>query len=243
LLGAPSAGPETEWEALVERFPSLAALFADAKRVTEFFGGSPLSFRRDLAAGQNWALLPSCAGFVDPLLSTGFALNLLGITRLAEAFRENSIDVERYNNATFAELDAAASLTSALYAKMSSFDEFAGLTLLYFAAMSFTETLWRLGRKERASMFLLRDDPAFASLCESFCERARRGDTISREEVARSIEPWDVAGLSDLTRGNTYPVLLEDLKRARHKIGASEAEIASLLEKISTPGLICGGIP
>ena len=29
-------------------------------------------------------MLPSAAGFVDPLLSTGFALNLMGIERLAQ---------------------------------------------------------------------------------------------------------------------------------------------------------------
>ena len=32
--------------------------------------------------GGSWALLPSAAGVIDPLLSTGFPLTLLGIQRL-----------------------------------------------------------------------------------------------------------------------------------------------------------------
>jgi tripartite-type tricarboxylate transporter receptor subunit TctC len=69
-------------------------------------------------------LLPSAAGFVDPPLSTGFPLTLLGVSRLAEilAVGWNSPGVEQrlnnYARLTLQELDAAARLVSALYANL-----------------------------------------------------------------------------------------------------------------------------
>jgi hypothetical protein len=50
--------------------------------------------------------------------------------------------------------------------------------------------------------------------------------------VAAAIEPWDVAGLSDLSRRNFYTVNLDDLWRSRSKVGASEADIENLLRKL-----------
>ena len=40
------------------------------------------TFRSTIVTGPHWALLPSAAGFVDPLLSTGFPLTLLGVKRI-----------------------------------------------------------------------------------------------------------------------------------------------------------------
>ncbi len=53
------------------------------------------SFRSRTIVGERWAMLPSAAGFVDPLLSTGFALTLMGIERLALIPRHGSGSVGR----------------------------------------------------------------------------------------------------------------------------------------------------
>ncbi len=53
------------------------------KRSVTFTRIPRLSFRSATTAGKRWALLPSAAGFVDPLLSTGFPLTLLGVDRVA----------------------------------------------------------------------------------------------------------------------------------------------------------------
>ena len=61
-------------------------------------------------------LLPSAAGFVDPLLSTGFPLTLLGVSRLAEIIErdwdkpEFAARLQSYASQTDNELLAAADL-------------------------------------------------------------------------------------------------------------------------------------
>jgi FADH2 O2-dependent halogenase len=200
---------EKIWGRLLARFPSLSQQFAKAKLVTPFYRSDALSFRRDRCAGGNWALLPSAAGFVDPLLSTGFALTLLGIQRLGEIFSDGLSPSEdalkEYCSRTLFELDAAADLISALYATMDRFGEFTLLSLLYFAAMTFSETAWRVGKRELASGFLLTNNAEFNSVRRHFCALARAGDMIHGDDIARALAPWEIAGLTDWTHNNWYP--------------------------------------
>jgi FADH2 O2-dependent halogenase len=69
------------------------------------------------------------------------------------------------------ELLATARLIGSLYATMANFPLFVSLSLLYFAAASFSETARRLGRPHLASSFLLHDHPAFQ--IQSLLARAR----------------------------------------------------------------------
>jgi len=73
---------EPGWQRLLERLPSLAEMFVPAKAVFPFIHQPRIAFRSCSIHGQRWALLPSAAGVVDPLLSTGFPLTLLGVVRL-----------------------------------------------------------------------------------------------------------------------------------------------------------------
>src|SRR4029077_16103002 len=65
---------EPGWNRLLQRFPTVGAQFARAWRTIPFVYRSCLPFRSGSAAGPAWALMPSAAAFVDPLLSTGFPL-------------------------------------------------------------------------------------------------------------------------------------------------------------------------
>ncbi len=76
------------WDRLLAELPTLAELFRDASPVTPFTYAPRLPFRTGAAAGDRWAMLPSAAGIVDPLLSTGFPLTLFGILRLAQILDE-----------------------------------------------------------------------------------------------------------------------------------------------------------
>ena len=67
---------EASWVRVLERLPSVREQFANAKPVTPFMHQPRVAFRTSAAAGANWAMLPSAAGVVDPLLSTGFPLTL-----------------------------------------------------------------------------------------------------------------------------------------------------------------------
>jgi len=240
------------WDRLLGRLPSLREQFAGATPLFPFVHAPQLSFRTGVVAGPCWALLPSAAGFVDPLLSTGFPLTLLGVARLAEllatdwngpAFAEG---VSNYARLTLEELDATARLVGALYATMNDFPLFAALSLLYFAAASFSEAARRLNRPRLASGFLMYNHSQFGPQLRSCCEkalRARDGANLTPaasaaliEEAFRTIEPIDVAGLADRSRRNWYAANAADLLKAAGKLGVGEPEIAQTLAE-------CGFLP
>ena len=241
------AEAEAAWNRLLERLPSVREQFSDAMSERPFVHAPRLSFRSATVAGRNWALLPSAAGIVDPLLSTGFPLALLGIGRLAEVFEgdlHSSLLEERLNDyaqQTLEELDVAAKLVAALYTSMNDFPLFTALSLLYFAAASFTETARRLHRPDLAGGFLLNDHPDFSPRLHSCCDRVLRafsqgGVTAVAQaslidDIYRAIEPFDVAGLCDRDRRNWHPVAARDLLNASGKLGVSQTEIKQLLAR------------
>lgn len=230
------------WERLLMRIPALRAQFAAARTERPFTHLPRLAFRSSAIAGSRWALLPSAAGFVDPLLSTGFPLTLLGVVRLAEIIERDwqsarfSERLREYAALTDEELLATARLTGALYANMSNFEVFVALTLLYFAAASFSESARRLGRPQLASAFLLCKHPDFGPALTHICARARQGLTAndSRQliaEILAAIGPFNVAGLGRPERRNWYPVDAGDLLDGAEKLGASFDEVNAMLER------------
>ncbi len=225
------------WQRLLDRLPTVRDQFADACPTLPFVYRPRLPFRSRTAAGPGWALLPSAAAFVDPLLSTGFPLTLLGLERLGDAMRADwgrpafEEKLRRHETRTFLEVDAAALLVSALYARFDDFPVFAALTHLYFAAASFAESARRLGRSALSGAFLSADHPTFGPALVRCCRMALRGG--DREEllaaIRQAIEPLDVIGLGDPSRRNWYPVDPRDLHASAHKLGASRGEIDALL--------------
>jgi FADH2 O2-dependent halogenase len=233
---------EPAWRRLLERLPSVREQFLPARPTLPFVHAPRLSFRSAAAAGERWALLPSAAGFVDPLLSTGFPLTLLGVERLAALLESDwqsprlAEQLQAYETQTLAELDVTAALVGALYANMDQFDTFTALTKLYFAAAMFAETMRRLGRPERASSFLLANDSVFGPALRGCIEKAQRAATppdrqATIEAVLKAIEPFDLAGLGDPSRCNWHPCLAEDLLAAAPKLGVERAAIEQLLAR------------
>ena len=220
------SGGAATWQRILDRFPTIRAQFADARPTMPFVHAPQLSFRSGVVAGRRWALLPSAAGFVDPLLSTGFPLSLLGVSRLAEII-EHDGDLAPYARITEAELLATARLIGALYRAMSNFPAFVSLTMLYFAAASFSETARRLGRPDLATSFLLQDNPAFQM--QTILQRVD-SPTLT-DDIRRFIEPFNVAGLLDPFRRNWYPADAEDMLRAASKLHATREDIARMLAR------------
>jgi FADH2 O2-dependent halogenase len=192
--------------------------------------------------GPGWALLPSAAGVIDPLLSTGFPLTLLGIQRLLGVLENTTPGPEResalldYERITLAELDATEQLVAALYASMDDVALFKRLTLLYFAAASFSEASRRLNRPDQAPGFLLHAHPAFGPALHACTmialarPQGRARDALI-EEIDAAIEPFDIAGLRDRSRRDWYPVLAGDLVANAHKLHADADAVRDLLER------------
>lgn len=231
------------WGRLLEQLPSVRKQFEKAAPQRPFAFVSQLGFRSALVAGQQWALLPSAAGFIDPLLSSGFPLTLLGVSRLASILESNPNPVsladglEKYARQTASELDLAEQMVASLYRHCNDFELFSALSLLYFAAASFTEVVKRLGHPERAgSHFLLGDHEPFGENCRRCFALARqpmnanlRGRLI--DSIYQTIAPVDIAGLGDRKRFNRYPVRGQDLLENGWKAGGSPGEIRELLVK------------
>jgi len=233
---------ESGWERLLDSIPVLREQFRDAKPLQPFRHISKLSFRSASITGRRWALLPSAAGFIDPLLSTGFPLTLLGVTRIADILEKHwgteefGRELHGYAVRTDAELLATSRLIGALYANFGNFPVFSAISLLYFAAASYSEAARRLGKPQLAASFLLHDHPVFGPASAHVLEQAlTAGDETNSkaviEAIYRVIEPIDVAGLRNQARRNWYPADAKDLYDAAHKLGASRWEIAQMLER------------
>ena len=231
---------EPAWHRLLDRLPTVRAQFDGAKPVTPFIHRETLPFRSRVTAGEGWLLLPSAAAFVDPILSTGFPLTLLGLERLASALERSwgtpalAGELARDAAASLAEADTAALLVAALYSRFDEFPAFADLTRLYFAAASYAEAARRLGRPELAGAFLSGDNPRFAPGLRECCALALSGADarILEHRIREVVAPFDLIGLGDTSRRNWYPVLAEDLLLAREKLGATLEEIESLLASL-----------
>lgn len=226
-----NAPAEVIWNTVLDRLPTLQKSFRPATRTTPFHHSAQLSFWRRESAGKNWLLLPSGTGFVDPLLSTGFPLTLLGILRIGEALAGRS-SLAGYRSQTARELIRTAALVGALYRNSDRPEQFSLLTLAYFAAMSFTETAWRLGKEHLAPAFLLQNDPAFSAGLRRLRNKSMLDQPIRHADLEDAIGPYDIAGLTDWTRRNWYPVNFADLAGNSQKVQATTAELAALFAKL-----------
>ena len=233
---------ESAWQKLLKRLPALAEIFGPARTVVPFIHQPRLAFRSGVITGRAWALLPSAAGVIDPLLSTGFPLTLLGVLRLARLLQSHwqrpsfRPGLEDYAHLTDLELETTARLVGALYATMDRFELFKELSLLYFAAASFSETARRLRKPQLADAFLLCRHPIFSTQLAKICALAslplsaeQAGSLVRR--IHEAIEPFDVAGLSNRTRHPWYPAMVSDLLRGAPKFGVGEREMVTMLEK------------
>lgn len=230
------------WERLLDQIPALRKQFSGAMHQQPFTYMPRLGFRSGVIVGTRWALLPSAAGFVDPLLSSGFPLTLLGVSRMAEMLDRHwkqptfATELLTYAVSTDGELLATACLIGALYANMNNFDVFRAVSLVYFAAASFSETVRRLGKPHLAQAFLLHTDPRFGPASKVLFDRAAagvsKGDTAAFvREVQRVIEPFDVAGLCASPPNGWYPVDAQDLKQVAWKVEATTEEIDDMLQR------------
>ena len=236
-----SEGPAT-WQRLLDLIPALKNQFANSQAIRPFTYMPRVSFRSGAVAGKRWALLPSAAGFVDPLLSTGFPLTLLGVARLGEIIEsdwdkpEFAARLQSYACQTDNELLAAADLIAALYATMNRFPAFTSLSMLYFAAASFSESARRLGKAHLAPSFLLHDDPCFGPAVRRCFQHAKNEcaqldvDELTNE-ISQAIEPINIAGLGNPLRRNWYPVEANDLLNSAAKLQATKHQITQLLDK------------
>src|SRR5688572_17848285 len=237
------ADGEPAWHRFLSLYPSIAAQFAIAQPTREFTWMPRLSWRVDRAVGDGWAMLPSAAAFIDPLFSTGIPLTLVGIERLARILEDArgaslvrlaNADVttsaprgalNSYADVTLAEADHTARFIAGCYAAFPRFQQFAAYSMFYFAAASYSEMARRLGVHARAGRFLCADRPAFREATLRWSPARRPHDGEYERDVARAIDPLNIAGLANPANRNWYRVDVDDTIRAAAKLGVAREEV------------------
>jgi FADH2 O2-dependent halogenase len=233
---------ERAWHRLLNSLPLVKAQFEEARPQKAFTYLPQLPFLSSSIAGEGWAMLPSAAGFVDPLLSTGIPQSLLGISRLAELFSDGWVPhdfetgLHKYANQTRGDFLATSHLIGALYRNMGDFVIFRRLSLLYFAAVSYAETARRLGKPQLANSFLLREDPVYGPECGRLLQLATKKLTALEkqrleDDILCLVEKFDVAGLTRSSSNHCYPVNTADLMASAYKLSATPGEIDAMLER------------
>ena len=223
---------EPAWRRFLAMYPSVAAQFADAEATREFTWMPRLSWRAAQAAGEGWVMLPSAAGFVDPLFSTGIPLTLLGIERIARILDRTAphqeAPYEHYAKTTLAEVDHAARFVAGCYSAFPRFEQFAAYSMFYFAAASFAEMARRLRVHSPESRFLGSDRASFAEALVRLSPQSRGLDARYASDVATAIEPINIAGLCESRKRNWYRVDFDDTIRSASKLGVTAAEVGTV---------------
>ncbi len=209
--------PEEEWQLLLSRYPSIADQLRDVRPALPFTPETPLARTGRMqrlvsqAAGENWALLPHTAGFIDPFYSTGIAQSLLGVESLAAilspsgSLADRTLELERYSRRLKQEItlvDQFVSLASQTMGRDPRLLHAA--SMLYFAAATTYEARRKAGQ---SGAFLLADDGEFrqvVSRLHSACPR----DSESVDEWVQNVQiltqPWNTVGLFEPLRPNMY---------------------------------------
>jgi len=214
--------PAGEFAFWLKRFPSIDRQFRETVAV-----GPPQGIVRSRrlnrlvgrAGGPGFALLPSTAGFIDPLHSTGIAHTLCGIERLAKLFecggdRMPQLDaVSAYERTIRDELCFIDEIVSACYATRRRFDLFVAATMLYFAGATVYERRRNEKPDEFSAGFLCADDTAFRTAVskartlltqhsgESPCAPI---DSRAISQIAQLLKPFHSAGLFEPELRNMY---------------------------------------
>jgi len=239
------------WNRLLERYPTIQAVFAEATPTMPIAYVPRVQHRLGHAAGDRWTLLPHAFAFVDPLFSTGIAWGLRAVERLAlvfEAARSTGrmpapASLARYAELLHREATQIDRVVAGAYEAMAHFELFAAHAMIYFATVSFAEVGQRLSRDETAAWggFLGVGDPVLEPLSAEALARLRHitagagspGDVEQRAAhaswVAAAIQSRNVAGLADPSRANLYPADLDVLIDRHALLGLSREQMRAAL--------------
>jgi tetracycline 7-halogenase / FADH2 O2-dependent halogenase len=203
--------PETEWQAALKEYPSLARQFARARRIRPWVRTDRMQRRARRAVGDDWVMLPHAAYFFDPLFSAGNAHTLLGIQRLAQmlersgsrgAFSERLADYERR---LFREVEFLDWLIHGCYGTFGRFDLLSSYVMYYFAGAIQSEIHLRNARVGDMGFLFSDCEPLRAAVKRR--HDALAGPTLAadfRRQVATDIAPYNPVGLCDPAKLNMY---------------------------------------
>ena len=199
-MSGESRSLDEAWASMVSAYPSLALLL-DGSRPVRPLGGVPRMSRLwSRASGKGFAMLPTTAGFVDPLHSTGIAHGLSGVQRLADLLLAESFDEvgwQGYGEAVIDEVTWIDQLVSACYAVLPDFDRFRLASTLFFLATVQAERGYGQGETTTSQGFLAaRHAPLRAALSAARADLVAGGEALP-DRLRDRLAPFDPVGLLD----------------------------------------------
>ena len=238
--------PEEIWSHILEDTPALKRLFQNAQPMYPIRKMNRVGFQMERMHGSRWIMLPSSAGFIDPLLSTGFPITLSGIQRLGTFLSPYTLreagPIEGLNQLATAsrrELAIADNMIGTLYATMDEFRHFSATTLIYFTAVSYAETARRLGKKKLAPGFLFSELPHWTDRLTECLEKVTyiHHGHHSRESkwsalksiIHETIEHFNVIGLTPEASSPYFSAESARLLENANKLGVTSKEIQNML--------------
>ncbi len=215
----PALDASTEWHQWLARYPSVAAMFAEAEMANvpgKLIRTPRLQRRWSQVAGADWALLPYTAGFVDPLHSAGIAHSLCGVERLCRILNHEwradtrTASLQAYGDIVTKELELIDEVVASCFASFHQFDLLVVATMLYFAAATTYERLRAGGDASLAFLGANRTEICglIHAACGKVLHHANTPGRVAidqvRAEVAALIAPINHVGLLDPTLANMY---------------------------------------
>jgi tetracycline 7-halogenase / FADH2 O2-dependent halogenase len=215
--------PDREWAEIMARYPALARQFAEA-RIVAPAGGLRRTGRLQRiahqAAGPGWAMLPTTAGIIDALHSTGNAHNLSGMQRLIgileRHWKRPGLDaaLAAYDRDVRNEIDQIDQLVHGCYLAFHRFELLTAYAAWYFVRAEASELRRRAGEAE-GDLFLQTQDPRFRSGMQDSYMRLKSlaaaprllDENVARfrDEVVKAISPWNRCGFCDVGKRNMHP--------------------------------------
>ena len=202
-------------------YPTVAELMSDARLVAPLgpqgqprMGWMPrISRLWSRAAGPNWMMLPSTAGIIDPLHSTGIAHSLSGVLRAAELLTSPLSDVRRseafsqYSVDVVDEVRWIDQLVAHCYAAAAhSFEAFIGASSLYFVAAIHCERQLATTGEMRDGFLMTRSAKLQRVMHDASLQldqlRPHTAATELNKWMHQQIEPWNDVGLLDPSTHN-----------------------------------------
>jgi len=209
----PNETPEAEWHRLLHAYPSLARQFRNAQAVRPFVRTGRLQRRLRQAAGEDWALLPHAAGFLDAWLSPGIAQTLFAVERLGRILAEDNRAprLREYSQTVVHELAWMDEITGTCFASFDRFEVLTAVAMVYFVAAIHCEERERAGQAPPNAAFLLADNADFRRIAATIFTQAPHVNATDTArfsaDVRRMLDPYHCAGLLDPQWRSLYPYL------------------------------------
>jgi FADH2 O2-dependent halogenase len=199
-----NARPNDTWDSLMEELPYIKEQFQHAVPLRPLTQTGRMQRYATQIVGDNWAMLPCAAAFIDPLHSSGNARTLCGIERLMPILAEHAEIrpelLREYQSTTFHEVDVLDKIIHGCYQCFDDFELLSNYAMLYFVGADFTERQKRIGK---SAGFLNSGNTVFCEIVEGFYQQVLSG-TLQVSDISAAITPWNMVGLCDPAKQNMY---------------------------------------